>query len=289
MPELPEVETIARGLAPQVEGRTVTAVHILNDSTVEGRRELLEHRVAGSMISRVHRRGKVLLMDIAPASASATDKPAVAPQPSSQPTHVAFHLKMTGRLFVYPQGTPPAVHTRIIFDLSDGSRLFFDDARKFGYCRALAAQDFTEWNFWQKLGPEPLEIGEDAFVQLLRGRRTRIKAALLDQTVIAGIGNIYADESLFRARIRPDAACDSIPEAKLRALHGIMQAVLQLAIRECGSSIRDYRDAHGDAGAFQNNFLVYGKAGEKCTVCGRKLSTARVAGRTTVFCGKCQK
>lgn len=289
MPELPEVETIARGLAPQVEGRTVTAVHILNDSTVEGRRELLEHHVAGCAISHVHRRGKVLLMDIVPARASATDKPAVAPQPSNQPTHVAFHLKMTGRLFVYPQGTPPAVHTRIIFDLSDGSRVFFDDARKFGYCRALAAQDFTEWNFWQKLGPEPLEIGEDAFVQLLRGRRTRIKAALLDQTVIAGIGNIYADESLFRARIRPDAACDSIPEAKLRALHGVMQAVLQLAIRECGSSIRDYRDAHGDAGAFQNNFLVYGKAGEKCTVCGRKLSTAKVAGRTTVFCGKCQK
>ncbi|UZP66969.1 bifunctional DNA-formamidopyrimidine glycosylase/DNA-(apurinic or apyrimidinic site) lyase [Desulfovibrio mangrovi] len=280
MPELPEVETIARGLAPQVEQRTIAAVHILNDSTVAGRRNLLEHRVAGCVVRRVHRRGKVLLMDLEGASKGTA---------AEQPTTLAFHLKMSGRLFVYPQGKPPATHTRLIFDLSDGSRLFFDDTRKFGYCRALAEQDFSDWDFWQKLGPEPLDISECDFVQLLRDRRTRIKAALLDQTVIAGIGNIYADESLFRARIRPDTACNSVPEAKLRTLHGVIQAVLQQAIRECGSSIRDYRDAHGDAGAFQNSFLVYGKAGEKCTVCGKKLSTAKVAGRTTVFCGKCQK
>jgi len=196
---------------------------------------------------------------------------------------------MSGRLFVYRQNTPPDTHTRLIFDLSDGTRLFFDDTRKFGYCRALAEQDFADWPFWQKLGPEPLTITPDNFVSLLQGRRTRIKAALLDQTVIAGIGNIYGDESLFRARIRPDTLCNAIPETKLRTLHSVIQAVLQQAIRECGSSIRDYRDAHGDAGAFQNNFLVYGRAGEKCTVCGSKLATAKVAGRTTVYCGKCQR
>ena len=278
MPELPEVETIARGLAPQVQGRTITAVHILNASTVHGTRALLAHKTAGCTVQRVHRRGKLLLMDVAAAK-----------EGSPGPTHIAFHLKMTGRLFVYPQNTPPATHTRLIFDLSDGRRLFFDDARKFGYCRALAQADFKEWDFWQTLGPEPLETGQQAFVERLRHRRTRIKAALLDQTVIAGIGNIYADESLFRARIRPDAPCNTIPEKHLRTLHGVMQAVLQQAIRECGSSIRDYRDAHGDAGAFQNNFLVYGRSGESCRECGTPLSTTKLAGRTTVFCGVCQR
>ncbi len=281
MPELPEVETIARGLAPQTEGRSITAVHVLNATSVEGRRPLLETGAPGMLIRRVHRRGKLLLMDLT--------APDATPPAGDLPVNLAFHLKMSGRLFVYGKETPPEAHTRLILDLSDGNRLFFDDMRKFGYCRALAEQDFGEWAFWNTLGPEPLEIGEEDFVALLRHRRTRIKAALLDQTVIAGIGNIYADESLFRAGIRPDTACNAVSEARLRSLHGILQAVLQQAIRECGSSIRDYRDAHGDAGAFQNNFLVYGKGGEKCTVCGRKLATAKVAGRTTVFCTKCQR
>lgn len=283
MPELPEVETIARGLAPQIEGRIITAVDIRNTSTIQGRAALLTDHVPGMRITRVHRRGKVLLMDIAPAEGAADGIT------SDTPVNLAFHLKMSGRLFVYPQGTPPDKHTRLILDLSGGSRLFFDDMRKFGYCRALAPADFAAWEFWNKLGPEPLDMDADTFAQILRGRRTRIKAALLDQTVIAGIGNIYADESLFRAGIRPDTACASIPDAALHRLHGSLQAVLLQSIRECGSSIRDYRDAHGDAGAFQNNFMVYGRTGERCTVCSKPLRTAKVAGRTTVFCPSCQR
>lgn len=307
MPELPEVETIARGLAPQLEGRAILDVTILNESSVEGRRKVLADCVSSCGITRVYRRGKLLMMDLFPVGIRLieTSREWVPVYPEGEPpsdnsplcerlhsiipVNLAFHLKMTGQLFVYPHDKQPDKNTRIIFDLSDSNRLFFNDTRKFGYCRALEKEDFASWPFWQKLGPEPLLISEDGFVQLFRGRRTRIKAALLDQTVIAGIGNIYADESLFRARIRPDALCNAIPESKLRTLHTVIQEVLQQAIRECGSSIRDYRDAHGDAGAFQNNFLVYGKAGEKCTECGKTLSTAKVAGRTTVFCAKCQR
>lgn len=286
MPELPEVETIASGLWPMLAEQTIEQVTILNDSSVEGRREMLEKHVAGRKITHVHRRGKLLLMDLSIPERYANELPV--PR-SEYPLQLAFHLKMSGRLFVYPAETEPARHTRIIFDLSNGTRLFFDDMRKFGFCRALAPCDYLNWQFWQQLGPEPLTIETDDFVALFRSRRTRIKAALLDQKVIAGIGNIYADESLFRAGIRPDTPSNEISKKSLAVLHIKLKEVLKQAIRECGSSIRDYRDAHGDAGAFQNNFLVYGRSGQDCRVCGEPLTTEKVAGRTTVYCKTCQK
>lgn len=286
MPELPEVETIASGLWPMLAEQTIESVTILNDSSVEGRREALENYVAGREITHVHRRGKLLLMDLSIPSEYEHELPA--PR-FEYPLQLAFHLKMSGRLFVYSADTPPARHTRIIFDLSNGTRLFFDDMRKFGFCRALAPCDYLNWQFWQQLGPEPLTIKTEDFVALFQSRRTRIKAALLDQKVIAGIGNIYADESLFRAGIRPDKPSNEISKKSLGLLHIKLKEVLKQAIRECGSSIRDYRDAHGDAGAFQNNFLVYGRTGQDCRVCGEPLKTEKVAGRTTVFCETCQK
>ena len=195
---------------------------------------------------------------------------------------------MSGRLFVYDDAAQPEKHTRIIFDLTGGKKLFFDDMRKFGYCRPIAPMDHTDWTFLRTLGPEPLEIAERDFILLFKNRRTRIKAALLDQKVIAGVGNIYADESLFRAHIRPDAVAHTISEEKLAALHKALQSVLRQSIKECGSSIKDYRDAHGDAGAFQNMFNVYGRKGCLCTSCHTPLVTTKVAGRTTVFCEQCQ-
>jgi formamidopyrimidine-DNA glycosylase len=201
---------------------------------------------------------------------------------------LAFHLRMTGGLLVYPAGTEPFAHTRIIFDLDDGSRLFFDDARKFGSVRALSASEAEKWTFWQGLGPEPLEMGEAEFLSRMRSHR-QIKTLLLDQKVIAGIGNIYAAESLFRAGIRPDARGDEISASKLRKLRVSLAEILLLAIRECGSSIRDYRTAHGDAGAFQNTFCVYGRGGQPCTACGTALRSARIGGRSTVWCPVCQK
>ncbi|MEG6505595.1 bifunctional DNA-formamidopyrimidine glycosylase/DNA-(apurinic or apyrimidinic site) lyase [Nitratidesulfovibrio sp. 1201_IL3209] len=317
MPELPEVETIACGLRPQLTGRRIVSVSVRNEGTVQGDAATFARCVPGRVIAGVRRRGKLLLMDLAPPDGSAGGKRAgSAPDAvglmacrdaagkaagtagtagtggaggDRVPHLLGVHLKMTGRLFVHGPEVAPNAHTRVVFGLDDGNRLFFDDARKFGYVRALSDADLATWDFWRSLGPEPLEIAAPDFVDLFRGRRGRIKALLLDQTVIAGIGNIYADESLFRAGIRPDAQAGGLSPDRLRVLHGHLVDVLRESIAECGSSIRDYRDAHGDAGAFQNRFRVYGRAGQPCVACGRALATGKVAGRTTVYCEGCQK
>ena len=276
MPELPEVETVARTLEPLIQGRTISRVLVPRPSVWEG--ELAPSVLERRAIAATGRRGKLLLVHFTP-DAEPDD---------NSVTGIAFHLKMTGRVFVYPAGTEPGKHTRLVLDLDDGNQLFFDDMRTFGYVRAMSAASLLAWPFWQSLGPEPLDIEPEAFVRLFDGRRRTIKAALLDQTVLAGVGNIYADESLFRAGIRPDAHCSRIDQTRLLALHRHLVAVLRESIEACGSSIRDYRTARGDAGAFQNAFTVYGRGGQACVNCGCTLSQSKIAGRTTVWCEQCQ-
>ena len=314
MPELPEVETVARTLAPQACGRRIVGIAVLNAGTWQGGTAAEDVESLKPRIRGVGRRGKLLLMHFGEGGEEAAEageeisvptsaeqwplfyspagieqgRPELAGKSPDEVTALAFHLRMTGRLFVYPQGTEAGPHTRVIFDLDDGRRLFFDDARKFGQVRALCGKELDEWKFWRGLGPEPLEMTEEEFLSRFKSRKA-VKALLLDQGVLAGVGNIYADESLFRAGIRPDARGCGIPLEKLAALHQALVEVLLLSIRECGSSIRDYRTARGDVGAFQNSFYVYGRAGEPCRVCGTKLEAARVAGRATVFCPRCQK
>lgn len=281
MPELPEVETIARTLRPQIDGRCVTAVRVLLDKTLAAGSDILSY-VFPARVCGVRRRGKLLLVDMAANGAAA-------------PTHVMlFHLKMTGRLFVHPDGAEPGKHTRLVFDLAGSAslppaKLFFDDVRTFGYCRIMLIEDIDAWPFWAGLGPEPLTLEPEAFAKALKGKRGSIKSLLLNQAVIAGIGNIYADEACFRSGIHPAAPAASLGNRKLKTLLRNVQAVLEESIAECGSSIRDYRDANGDAGAFQNLFRVYGRAGQPCMVCGCGLEKATIAARTTVYCPHCQK
>jgi len=272
MPELPEVETVARTLSPLVCGRRIVSSLLLNPGTLSGSEPLSV--LDGREIVSVSRRGKLVLIGLAPEKRKAEG--------------VAVHLKMTGRLFVYPHAHEPEAHTRALFDLSDGNRLFFDDARKFGYLRIMTPESLASWPFWQKLGPEPLEIAGDEFVARLGARGGMIKAVLLDQSVIAGVGNIYADESLFRAGIAPARRASTLSGARLLRLHAALREVLLEAIDACGSSIRDYRTARGDAGAFQNAFRVYGRGGGSCVNCGTTLLTGRVAGRGTTWCPRCQ-
>lgn len=313
MPELPEVETVARTLAPQVCGRRIVRISVLNAGTWQGSTAAGEVEALRPCIRGVGRRGKLLILHfgeggpgaggvgeipsptraeqwplIYSAAGIEQGRPSLEGQTPEEVTALAFHLRMTGRLFVYPQGTEPGKHTRVIFDLDDGHRLFFDDTRKFGQVRALCQQELDEWKFWRELGPEPLEISPQKFASRFKSRKA-VKALLLDQNIVAGVGNIYADESLFRAGIRPDAKGNAVSVARLEALHKALVEVLLLSIRECGSSIRDYRTARGDVGAFQNSFYVYGRAGEACHKCGTVLESSRVAGRATVFCPKCQK
>ena len=295
MPELPEVETVARTLSPCLVGRSLVRIEVLNPGTWQGALSAQELCARGPLpLAGTGRRGKVLLIffehKMFPNEGKGLCRPELLEQGEDSALRgLAFHLKMSGRLFVYPADTTPEKHTRLILHLDDGSMVFFDDARKFGYARAVTLAALREWEFWRKLGPEPFELDDDAFAMRLLGRGSAIKALLLDQSVIAGVGNIYADESCFRAGIRPDVPARSIGAVRLARLRRALVQVLQESIEACGSSIKDYRTARGDAGAFQNAFKVYGRSGETCLVCGTALRTDKIAGRTTVYCPSCQK
>lgn len=302
MPELPEVETIVRTLSPQIVGTYIRDVHILHQKTLQAGEELLPQLI-GAQITTVFRRAKLLLVGVLPEKKGIEDIASTPSQkeeenalPKDVPLFMAFHLKMTGRFFVHPSETMPLKHTRIIFDLATKhlekkctGRLFFDDMRTFGYCRIMRPADFAQWAFWQKLGLEPLLSSPQHIAKRLHEKKMGIKSALLDQHVIAGVGNIYADESLFRAGILPSQKTCDIAYTRLEKLAVDLQAVLQQSIDECGSSIRDYRDAKGNAGAFQNNFFVYGRKDQPCKLCGTSLQGSRIAGRGTVHCPMCQK
>ncbi len=271
MPELPEVEVISRGLAESLVGKTIESVKILNHSSVKMPWFLFSSRVAGQEITAVRRRAKLLIMDL------------------GEDLHVTFHLKMTGRVLAHEGPTSPQTHTRIVFGLTDGGSIEFHDTRKFGEVRALTDEELEEWDFYRNLGPEPLETTAAELVKRVEGRKAQIKGLLLNQSVVAGVGNIYADESLFRSGIHPKAKPSDLSQESLEKLFTELQAVLKQAISENGSSIRDYVDAGGDAGGFQNSFKVYGKKGEACPCCGKTFEGGTVAGRSSTFCCNCQK
>ena len=289
MPELPEVETIAHTLAPLVQGRRIMNVTVLLPKTVDAG-SLPLTALTGRSIEGTARRGKLALLRLTPEQGGEQGDKQAGEQ---EPHMLAVHLKMTGRLFVYGEHQEPGPHTRIILDLQDEqgtpSRLFFDDARTFGYVRLLSPAALPHWPFWHKLGLEPLDHSPAALAARMGHKRGGIKSLLLDQSVVAGIGNIYADEALFRAGIDPRRKAHTLSPRLLETLFAHIQDVLAESIRQCGSSIRDYRTARGDAGAFQNTFRVYGRTGQACVSCQHTLSTAKVAGRTTVFCERCQK
>jgi formamidopyrimidine-DNA glycosylase len=276
MPELPEVETIARGLAPGLVGRTVLDARFLCPTVLADcpSPDVFRADVAGRRIDAVRRRAKLLVLDLSPAPGGA------------QAAHLAVHLKMTGRLWIAQAAAEPPRHVRFQLFLDDGNALFFQDQRRFGTCRLTA--DLSSWPFFAALGPEPLETAPKALAARLGKKTARIKALLLDQTVVAGVGNIYADESLFAAGIRPDARACDISAARRTKLFAALQRILARAIAAGGSTIRDYRTPEGLEGGFQNDFSVYGRGGQPCPRCGLPLSVAKVAGRTSTYCPGCQ-
>lgn len=268
MPELPEVETIARGLHALVQGRRIVdasllAPSILRAGTVES--------LPGRTVTHVSRRAKLLLLHL------------------DNGGFLVFHLKMTGRVWVAGPGLPLPRHTHLVCALDGGDRLVFEDTRRFGYCAVFQAGEMQAWDFFKNLGPEPLETGAGELSRRIGRRRAGVKALLLDQTVLAGIGNIYADESLFAARIHPSSLAAAIPEPKRVRLFEELRRILLEAIRAGGSTISDYRNAYGKSGIFQDSFQVYGKKGQPCPACGRPLKAERVAGRTSTHCSGCQR
>lgn len=269
MPELPEVEVIARGLERTLVGRTIVSVEGVSLTRLSEPADTLVPGFLGRTIRRVYRRAKVLLIEM------------------DDGLTMVFHLKMTGRV-VHGKKRAVHKHDRIMFNLDDGSQLVFSDMRKFGYVRSFASGELGNWEFLKKAGPEPLETSPAKLADRIKGRKAGIKGLLLNQSVVVGVGNIYADEVLFRARIHPETRGDRVSRARAVKLFTELQVVLHQAIAENGSSIRDYVNADGDAGGFQNSFNVYGKKGQKCGVCKSTLEALKVAGRTSTFCPKCQ-
>ena len=268
MPELPEVESIRRGLKPGLLGRVIQRVEIFLPKTAPDRDIMA--MLPQKTIKGVGRRGKLLLLHI------------------EDGILLAFHLRMTGRLFLTPSGQPMGRHCRLRFDLDNKSALLFDDARTFGLCRALFLAERDKWPYLSSLGPEPLQTTSETLAGRFIGRNSAIKAVLLDQSIMAGVGNIYADEALFLAGLHPSAKARRITEEKLLELAQAIQTVLKAGIENNGASIRDYLDSNGRKGGFQNIMQVYGRKGLPCPRCGQALKSARVAGRGSTFCLTCQ-
>lgn len=292
MPELPEVETIVADLRPHLAGRTIVSCDLLFPTIVRHPEpEVFIDSVAGMRITSVRRRGKFILIDL------------------ENDLILVVHLGMTGQLRLVEGHAPLAPHTHAVFTLDaspasppgpsarpphewgGGVQLRYRDPRRFGRLLLGTEESLLASKKLPRLGPEPIDpaFAADDLYRRLRKRRTALKAFLLDQGAVAGVGNIYADESLHRAKLRPDRVAGSLSRKSARRLHESLRDSLLVAIANRGSSVDTYRDAWGEIGGQQEKLLVYGRAGEPCFTCGRPLALIRIAGRSTVFCRRCQR
>lgn len=288
MPELPEVETVKRGLSRLLPGLVVASVSSDNPKSFPNAQADIDAFLVGASVVGVERRAKVLLIEF------------------STKYSLVAHLKMTGQLVFrgktvqfgagHPNGSLvgelPDKSTRVIIGFTDDSRLFFNDQRKFGWMRLLPTTAVPQIDFFKKVGPEPLDASFTSDIlwnRLQRRRKTNIKAALLDQSVLAGVGNIYADESLWGARIHPRTLVQSIPKRAAQGLHQAIVDVLKLSIEKGGSTSKTYVDAEGRRGSYLSFANVFRRDGQPCPRCGTIIIKTKVAGRGTHLCPQCQQ
>lgn len=281
MPELPEVETVVRGLRDLITGRTVSRVtqcappSSIVVSPAFGRRTF-EAILRGRTIKSITRRGKNILIAL------------------SGDITLWAHLKMTGRFLHLDKRTPLDKHDLVSFDFaSNGTdnslHVRFNDYRRFGRLRVYPDHELWQQDGLRDLGPEPLEITAEDFVELCHRRSRQIKAALLDQSFVAGLGNIYADESLYYSRIHPKRLTDSISRRKLLELHGHIQYLLRLSIDSMGTSVNTYSGVNGKPGSFQSYLKAYNREGEPCERCGNGLTREKIGSRSAHYCRHCQR
>jgi formamidopyrimidine-DNA glycosylase len=278
MPELPEVETIARGVNDRVQGDVIAEVWFgSHREPFKTPPALQACGLAGCRIVGVHRTGKHLVCELAPSSDTGQD------QPRAQ---WIVHLGMTGRLLVTSPSNPVAAHTHARLRLASGRELRFVDPRRFG---RLEFRNLEQCTAFTAAGADPLTVGKEDFAALFRGRRLCIKAALLNQELVTGVGNIYADESLFHAGIRPRTMAGRLTRARLEKLRLALCEVLEHSIRLGGSSVSDYVDADGVRGFYQLEHCVYLRTGLPCRLCQAPIRRILVAGRGTHYCPNCQR
>lgn len=279
MPELPEVETVVRGLRSSLAGRAIVEVRFGKTDFVENPGEI-EQRLPGTRIANVTRLGKFICIGLS------RNPPDAGPAAPGSSLYLIIHLGMTGQLTIIHASESVAPHTHGFFVLDDGRELRYTDIRRFGRMLLVPESGFSE--FIGRLGKDPLEIGAEEFCEYFGSRRARVKALLLDQRVLRGIGNIYADESLHRARLHPARIAENLTKKQLLALHSAIRKVLAEAIRFRGSSISDYIDSQGKRGEFQLRHRVYQRDGKPCFRCKARIRHMMVAGRSSHFCPRCQ-
>lgn len=283
MPELPEVETVLRGLAPVLEGRTIVKAKVNRPDLRWPFPENMAGRISGQKISKLWRRSKYILADL------------------SSGESLLVHLGMSGRILISgdPLGTfvhdHPAAqkHDHVVFDIDNGARVTFNDPRRFGAMDLLSTDGADHHPLLRDIGPEPLSnaFNETYLIERLKGKKSAIKSVLLDQKIVAGLGNIYVCEALYRAGISPKRLAGKTAEKRLAALVPIIRQVLDEAINAGGSSLRDFRQADGELGYFQHSFNVYGREGLHCLTDGCDHAVQRIvqSGRSSFYCKNCQK
>jgi formamidopyrimidine-DNA glycosylase len=283
MPELPEVETVRRGLAPVMEGAVIAQADVNRPDLRWPFPPDMAARLTGQQVQALRRRSKYILADLASGET------------------LLIHLGMSGRMLV--SGDPlgvfvhdhpaPEKHDHVVFHMDNGARITFNDPRRFGAMDLLDTTTAETHKLLASIGPEPLgnDFHEAHLIAALKGRNTPIKAALLDQRILAGMGNIYVCEALYRAGIHPARKAGRISQERVASLVPIIRAVLSEAIEAGGSSLRDFRQADGELGYFQHRFDVYGREGEICRTdgCGRTVKRLVQSGRSSFYCGQCQR
>lgn len=280
MPELPEVETIKRGLEKYVRGRTIEKIEIINPGIILGD---IKH-VTGNRVIEVRRVGKGLILDL------------------SNNYSLAIHIKLTGQLIYRGKetegvevskekvGSTPNKFTHVVFDLDHGAKLYYNDQRKFGWIKILKTDEVLKLPFFKDMGPEPFkDLTLEKFEQVVKGKTTKIKPLIMDQTRIGGIGNIYANDALFRARINPARPAKSLSDREIKDLYDSIIAVMEKSFKEGGASELSFVNILGQEGNYQMHSLVYGKAGETCPRHDGTIKRITLAGRGTFFCEECQK
>lgn len=283
MPELPEVETVMRGLQPSMEGAVIAQAQVNRPDLRWPFPERMAERLTGARVVALRRRSKYILAEL------------------DRGETLLVHLGMSGRMTVsgdplgqfvhdHPQA---AKHDHVVFDMENGARVTFNDPRRFGAMDLIDTAGLAEHKLLRVLGPEPLgnDFHEDHLIAAFKGKNTPVKSALLDQGIIAGLGNIYVCEALFRAQISPTRKAGQLAAARVAALVPIIRQVLEDAIKAGGSSLKDFRQANGELGYFQHSFDVYGREAEPCKRqgCGGTIARITQSGRSSFYCGKCQR
>ena len=272
MPELPEVETVRRGLEKLILGKKIASLVIRYPKMIKTDLDQFQKELPGQVIQSMGRRGKYLLFYL-------TDKILIS------------HLRMEGKYFYYPDQVPERKHAHVLIHFEDGGTLVYEDVRKFGTMELLAPELLEAYFVSKKLGPEPTEQNFDLenFIGALKKSKKPIKSHLLDQTLVAGLGNIYVDEVLWRAQVHPARPSQSLTRVEASAIHDQTISVLGQAVEKGGSTIRTYTNAFGEDGTMQDFHQVYDKTGEACSRCGAIIEKIQLGGRGTHFCPKCQR